>query len=85
MGLLALLPGFAAAVPLQGVVDDVVVVGVFPCQDAGSTGAAQWAGNILWKGKNVSRKTERGTGETEKSSFLRCLPGLSNVRDDSEG
>lgn len=47
VGFLALLPGFAAAVSLQCVVDDVVVVGVLPCQDAGSAGAAQRAGNKL--------------------------------------
>lgn len=29
MDLLALLPGFAAAVSLQGIVEDTVVVGVF--------------------------------------------------------
>lgn len=45
--LLALLPGRAAAVPLQRVVDDVVVVGVFPRQDAGSTRAAERTGNKL--------------------------------------
>lgn len=47
MRLLALLPGFAATVSIQGVVDDVVVVGVFPRQDAGTTGAAERAGNKL--------------------------------------
>lgn len=49
-GLLALLPGFAAAVALQGVVGDAVVVRVLPCQDAGSAGAAQRTGHELrWK------------------------------------
>lgn len=46
-GLLALLPGFAAAVALQGVVGDAVVVRVLPCQDAGSAGAAQRTGHKL--------------------------------------
>lgn len=49
-GLLALLPGFAAAVALQGVVGDAVVVRVLPRQDAGSAGAAQRTGHKLrWK------------------------------------
>lgn len=42
-----LLPGSAAAVSFQGVVDDTVVVGVLSRQNAGSTGAAQRAGNEL--------------------------------------
>lgn len=46
-GLLALLPGFAAAVALQRVVGDPVVVRVLPRQDAGSAGAAQRAGHKL--------------------------------------
>lgn len=54
MGLLALLPGFAAAVPLQRVVDDVVVVRIFPRQDAGSAGAAQRAGDKL-RGKTEEK------------------------------
>lgn len=45
--LLALLPGGAAAVPLQRVVGDVVVVRVLPRQDAGSARAAQRAGYEL--------------------------------------
>lgn len=49
-GLLALLPGRAAAVALQGVVGDAVVVRVLPRQDAGSAGAAQRTGHELgWK------------------------------------
>ena len=47
LGLLALLPGRAAAVALQRVVDDVVVVGVLPRQYAGPARAAQWAGHEL--------------------------------------
>lgn len=46
-GFLTLLPGFTAAVSFQRVVDDMVVVRIFPCEDAGSTGAAEWAGNKL--------------------------------------
>lgn len=46
-GLFALLPGFAAAVALQRVVGDPVVVGVLPRQDAGSAGAAQRTGHEL--------------------------------------
>lgn len=46
-GLLALLPGCAAAVSLQGVVGDAVVVGVLPRQDAGSAGAAERTGHKL--------------------------------------
>lgn len=46
-GLLALLPGRAAAVALQGVVGDAVVVRVLPRQDAGSAGAAQRTGHKL--------------------------------------
>ena len=57
--LLALLPGCAAAVPLQRVVDDVVVVRVFPRQDAGATRAAQRAGHKLF-----------GAGEEENGSFF---------------
>lgn len=49
--LLALLPGGAAAVALQRVVDDVVVVRVLPRQDAGSTRAAQRAGHELEAGR----------------------------------
>lgn len=57
MRLLALLPGFAATVSIQGVVDDVVVVGVFPRQDAGTTGAAERAGNKLReKGRETKLK-----------------------------
>lgn len=41
-GLLALLPGLATTVALQSVIDHVVVVGVLPCQDAGTTRTAQW-------------------------------------------
>lgn len=47
VSLLGLLPGRAAAVSLQRVVDDVVVVRIFPRQDAGATGAAQRTGNKL--------------------------------------
>lgn len=47
LALLTLLPGLTAAVSFYGVVDDVVVVGVFTRQDAGSTWAAQWARNKL--------------------------------------
>lgn len=46
-GLFALLPGFAAAVALQGVVGDAVVVRVLPRQDAGAAGAAQRTGHKL--------------------------------------
>lgn len=45
--LLALLPGGAAAVALQRVVGDVVVVRVLARQDAGSARAAQRAGHEL--------------------------------------
>lgn len=45
--LLAFLPGGAAAVPLQRVVGDVVVVRVLPRQDAGSARAAQRTGHEL--------------------------------------
>lgn len=49
-GLFALLPGDAAAVALQRVVADAVVVGVLARQDAGSAGAAQRTGHKLqWK------------------------------------
>lgn len=47
MRLLALLPGGAAAVALQCVVGDVVVVRVLPRQDAGSARAAQRTGHEL--------------------------------------
>lgn len=60
VGLLALLPGLAAAVSLQRVVDDMVVVRVFTCQDAGSAGAAQRAGHKL-------------TGKMENNSVLISL------------
>lgn len=60
-GFLALLPGFAAAVSLQRVVDDVVVVGVFPRQDAGSTGAAQRAGDEL-RGEDGGQRMREGRG-----------------------
>lgn len=46
-GLFALLPGFAAAVALQRVVGDAVVVRILPRQDAGSAGAAQRTGHKL--------------------------------------
>lgn len=49
VGLLALLPVPAAAVALQRVVDDAVVVRVLSRQDAGSAGAAQRAGDELWR------------------------------------
>lgn len=55
MRLLALLPGSAAAVSLQRVVDHVVVVRVLPRQDARSTRAAQRAGHEL-----------KGSGEEEQ-------------------
>lgn len=47
VSLLGLLPRHAAAVPLQSVVDDMVVVGIFPRKDAGATRAAQRTGNKL--------------------------------------
>lgn len=50
LGLLALLPGQAAAVALQSVVDDMVVVGILPRQDAGPAGATQRAGHKLGEG-----------------------------------
>lgn len=45
--LLTLLPGGAAAVALQCVVEDVVVVRVLASEDAGSARAAQWTGHKL--------------------------------------
>lgn len=53
--LLALLPGGAAAVALQRVVEDVVVVRVLARQDAGSARAAQRTGHELRE-----RERERG-------------------------
>lgn len=47
VGLLNLLPGFAAAISLQGVIDNMVIVWVFACQNAGSAGAAQCTRHIL--------------------------------------
>lgn len=47
MQLLALLPGSAAAVALQRVVEDVVVVRVLASEDAGSARAAQGTGHEL--------------------------------------
>lgn len=47
--LLGLLPGHTAAVAFQRVVDHMVVVWVFACQDAGSAGTAQGTGNKLVK------------------------------------
>lgn len=55
-GLLALLPGFAAAVALQRVVGDPVVVGVLPRQDAGSAGAAQRTGHELKQQQQQQRR-----------------------------
>lgn len=46
-GLFAFLPGFAAAVALQRVVGDAVVVRVLARQDAGSAGAAERTGHKL--------------------------------------
>lgn len=58
-GLFALLPGFAAAVALQRVVGDAVVVRVLPRQDAGSAGAAQRTGHKLkWQQQQQQRLTE---------------------------
>lgn len=77
-GLLALLPGFAAAVALQGVVGDAVVVRVLPSQDAGSAGAAQRTGHKLrWKGQQ--RRTQplpydtRATA-TGLTAFVKDIP-----------
>lgn len=54
--LLDLLPGLATAVPLQSVVDDVMVVWVLPSQDAGSAGAAERTGHILESGWEAEGK-----------------------------
>lgn len=44
---LNLLPGFAAAISFQSVIDYMVIMWIFPCQDAGSTRAAQCTGYKL--------------------------------------
>lgn len=58
MSLFALLPGRAAAVSLQRVVDDMVVVRVLPRQDAGSARAAQRTGNKLRDKKKSQHSDE---------------------------
>lgn len=67
-GFLALLPGFTAAVSFQRVVDDMVVVLIFPCEDASSTGAAEWAGNKL-RAKSKNRKQD---GNADFFAFICC-------------
>lgn len=72
--LLAILPGGAAAVALQRVVEDVVVVRVLASQDAGSARAAQRTGHKL---------REREV-EDEGMSGLLGFPGLSPRKMESD-
>lgn len=52
VGLLGLLPCCAAAVALQRVVDHMMVMGIFACQDTRPAGTAKGTGNKLGERRN---------------------------------
>lgn len=82
LGLGALLPLRAGAVPRQGVVPHLVVVGVLTGQNAASAGAAQRRDSILQEGGqngNRGRQKRKRRGEMSKKNHKRTICHASDT------